>query len=263
MNKSDQSRWKTTRNRAELRKGRNNWFEVHNAVKTAEGTRTRIDINDEIGFFGVTARDLASKVNAIDSDVIELHINSPGGDVFDGITLHNLFRDHPSRVETTVDGQASSIASVIAIAGDHVTMNRGSMMVVHLGHGLAIGNAKDLRDHADLIDQASDTVSEFYAAKSGQTAARWLQLMTETTRLTAQQAVDEGLADVAVEAGAAVDNSYDLSIYGEIHDLETSVANVTDGGSSTTVSDAGTIEGDTPGRFDAEAFAAAMKERTR
>jgi ATP-dependent protease ClpP protease subunit len=182
-----------------------------------EAGRIRVNIFDEIGYFGVTSGDFVDRLNGVDADTIELHIDSPGGDVFDGVAIYNNLRDHKARVEVIVDGIAASIASVIAMAGDTVTMNRGSSILVHEGHTFAIGEAADLRQTADRLDKVNNEIAGIYAARTGGTAEQWLDLMAVTTTFTPDEAVEAGLADTAVaaESGAVPANvsTFDLSLY--------------------------------------------------
>jgi ATP-dependent protease ClpP protease subunit len=78
-------------------------------------------VYDEIGFWGVTSKDFISALDTISARTINLHINSPGGDVFEGLAIANAIRSHSSRVVTHVDALAASIASIIALAGDRVS----------------------------------------------------------------------------------------------------------------------------------------------
>lgn len=208
---------RTARPRAQLRQGRTDWYRISNSVGSGPAV---IYIYDEIGgWWGVTASDFVRDLNAINATEIELHLNSPGGDVFDGIAISNAIRQHRAQVTVHVDALAASIASVIAMGGDRVVMAPGSQLMIHDGLCLCIGNAADMRETADFLDQQSDNIASIYAARAGGTAAEWRARMTAETWYTAEEAVAAGLADEVssthsiTEANSLQDLSWDLSIF--------------------------------------------------
>lgn len=161
-----------------------------------DGT-TRVDLFDEIGFFGVTAQDFVDELLDIDAETIELHVNSPGGDVFDGVAIMNALADHPATVNVVVDGLAASAASFIAMAGDSVKMNRGSQLMIHDAAGMCFGNAAEMESMRALLDRISDTIASLYAERAGGETAGWRDLMRAETWYSAAEAVTAGLADIA------------------------------------------------------------------
>ncbi|MFD8866018.1 head maturation protease, ClpP-related [Streptomyces sp. NPDC059590] len=182
---------RTARPRASLRQGRNDWYKI----KNLGGGSAEVVIYDEIGYWGVTAEDFMAELRGLDVGEITLRVNSPGGEIFDGIAIHNLLRSHRAHVTTHVDSLAASIASVIALAGDRVVMQPHSQMMIHDGSGLVIGNAADMREMAELLDRQSDNIAAVYAEKSGGTVAEWRERMLAETWYSAQEAVEAGLAD--------------------------------------------------------------------
>lgn len=174
-------------------------------TNSVDGATTRIDLMDEIGFWGITAQDFVSELLAIDSSVIELHVNSPGGDVFDGVAMMNALTDHPATVNVVVDGLAASAASYIALGGDNLKMNRGSQMMIHDALALCVGNAADMEQMKALLDRISDTIAGIYAEKAGGDVAAWRDLMRAETWYSATEAVDAGLADEAATTKADED----------------------------------------------------------
>ena len=149
---------------------------------------------------GTTAADFMSELSEIKTACIVVHISSQGGNVFDGIAIYNALRTHSSPVTTKVDALAASIASVIAQAGDTRLMLTGSQMMIHEAHGLALGNADDMRDLADLLDKQTDNIAGIYAERSGGTGkkAHFLSLMKAETWMSPTEAVSEGLADEVI-----------------------------------------------------------------
>lgn len=168
---------------------RTGWYEVSNAAD-----RAVVDLYDEIGFMGVTASQFVKDLRAIKASTIELRVNSPGGSIVDGLAIYNALRDHPARVDTVVDGIAASAASWVMLAGDSVTMNRHSQVMIHDGMGLTLGSASDHREAADLLDRLSDNIAAIYASRAGGTAAQWRAAMTAETWYSAAEAVAAGLA---------------------------------------------------------------------
>lgn len=137
---------------------------------------------------------------------INLHINSPGGSVFEGIAIYNMLKQNSARINVYIDGLAASIASVIAMSGDAIFMPSNSMMMVHNPWVMAIGNASELRKQADDLDQITKSSIQTYLAKAGDKLDEktLTQLMADETWLTAQEAVDYGLADEVMEPNKAV-----------------------------------------------------------
>lgn len=166
------------------------WYEIKNAT----GTTAVVRVYEEIGY-PVTADQFARDLEAITADEIEVQINSPGGDVFDGVAIYNALRAHPARITTRVDGLAASIASVIAQAGDHRVMLSGGQMMIHEAWALAFGPAADLREMADLLDKQSEIIASIYAERSGRPAAKFRKMMADETWFTASETVAAGLAD--------------------------------------------------------------------
>jgi ATP-dependent protease ClpP protease subunit len=212
VNRDDRWRFLTFRTRADLQAGRRDWFRIDNAT---DGV-AKVYIYDEIGYFGVTAQDFVAELNRITSPEIELHLNTPGGEVFDGIAIYNALLDHDANVTAIVDGAAHSAGSFILQAGDRRVMNRNSEVLIHDGQALGIGDAAMFTELVARLDEASDNIASIYAERSGVSdVKKWRKAMKATTRYGAQQAVDAGLAD-EVAGTEATTNTWDLRIYGQI-----------------------------------------------
>lgn len=189
------------------------WYRIENKSKA---NSAEVYIYDEIGLWGIGAAEFVRELNALNVSTIELHLNSVGGEVFDGIAIHNALAGHKATVNVIVDGIAASIASVIAMAGDSVAMNRGSQMMIHEASGLCMGNAADMRQLADLLDRASENIANFYVGKAGGTITSWRDAMRVETWYSADEAVAAGLADEVVagaDDGAKARASLDLSAF--------------------------------------------------
>ncbi|WP_454834310.1 ClpP-like prohead protease/major capsid protein fusion protein [Rahnella aceris] len=177
----------------------------------ASGDKTAdIYIYDEIGYWGVTARQFASSMKALgDLDHINLHIHSPGGDVFDGIAIYNLLNSHTASKTVYIDGLAASMASVIAMVGNPIIMPENAMMMVHKPWGITGGDANDMRDYADLLDKVEAVLIPSYAKKTGKTPDELALMLGEETWMTAQECLEHGFADqisTAVQAMARINS---------------------------------------------------------
>jgi len=143
------------------------WYEIKNKAEKAE-----IWIYDQIGedFWtggGTTAKAFQKELSAVTASQIDLHINSPGGEVFDGITIYNLLKQHPATITTYIDGIAASIASVIALVGDKVVMAENALYMMHNPSGMVVGNADDMRSMADVLDKVRGSMLKVYSGKAG------------------------------------------------------------------------------------------------
>ena len=180
------------------------WYEIKNKTDKAE-----IWIYEEIGedFWtggGVTAKNFQKELSAIKASQIDLHINSPGGIVFDGITIYNLLKNHPANVTTYIDGLAASIASVIALAGDKVIMAENALFMIHNPYGMVAGNATDMRDFADKLDKVGGAIATTYISKTGKTDVEIQALLDAETWMSAAEALESGFIDeVSGEADMA------------------------------------------------------------
>jgi ATP-dependent Clp endopeptidase proteolytic subunit ClpP len=161
----------------------------------AADTPAEILLYDEIGFYGITARDFVSALASAGAGPVRVRINSPGGDVFDGLAIYNALRAHPGGATAVVDGLAASAASFIALAGSRMEMAESSMLMIHDAWGVAIGNKNDMRTTADLLDKVDGQLAEIYAAKTGKPVAEIAAAMDAETWYTAQEAVTARYCD--------------------------------------------------------------------
>lgn len=173
------------------------WFEVRAAAGPAEDGRTATDvlIYDSIGgSFGTNAADFAEAIADVDTDVINLRINSPGGSVSDALAIHSTLLHHPAYVHTFVDGWAASAASVVALAGDRITMMPGSEMMIHDASQTGTFNPVEAETLTKHLHRQSDNIAGMYAAAAGGGVEEFRALMSDETWLFGQEAVDLGLA---------------------------------------------------------------------
>lgn len=194
------------RPRAQANSRRRDWYRIE--AKAAEVAE--VYIYDEIGYWGLTAKDFVKELGAVKASAITLHLNTPGGDVFDGIAIHNALRAHPAPVNVVVDSLAASIGSVIAMAGDSITMAKHSTMMIHDPFGLTMGNAGDMRQMAEVLDKMGDTIAGVYAERAGGSVREWRDRMLAETWYSDREAVAAGLAN-DVDGDAQAEDKFDLS----------------------------------------------------
>lgn len=190
------------------------WYQI----RSIDGGAAEILIYDEIdSWFGVSAEQLAREISALDSNrALTVRINSPGGNIYDGVAILNSLRSHPGKVTVVVDGIAASAASVIAMGGDEIVMARNSEMMIHNGRAIATGGAEDMRKMADRLDQVNANMATIYADKAGGTADEWRAIMAAETWYSAEEAVTAGLADrvdTASTDARAIAAKFDLSVF--------------------------------------------------
>lgn len=182
-----------------------------------------ISIFGDIGnsFFapGVTPEDFKKDFDAVkDSKEIRVLVNSPGGDVFDGITIYNIIASERPKVKVEILGLAASAASVIALAGSSLKMHEGSFFMIHNAWGIAMGPADEMRKMADILDKISGELINIYENQSALDEKQIKEYMNNETWFTAEEALEAGFADEigeAVEAAASV--AIDQRIYAYKH----------------------------------------------
>jgi len=170
------------------------WYTV--ALARSDKTVAEVSMDGPIGAFGIPASDFRAALGSLgDVKQINLRINSPGGEVFDGITVHNILARQKATVVATIDGLAASISSLIPMAADKIIMPENAMMMVHNPAGLVFGTADDMEDMADALNKFRDGMVTSYAAKTKQTPAKIIEMMAAETWLTAKEAKELGFAD--------------------------------------------------------------------
>ena len=170
------------------------------------GDRGEVLIYDQIGesFFadGITAKKFAKEISDLGRVTdIDVRINSPGGSVFEGLAIFNTLDRHPANINVFVDGSALSMASVVAMAGDTITMAENALMMIHNPRSISAGDADDMRKAADVLEKSKGSLVLSYVAKTGKDAAEISDLMDAETWMTAGEAVEAGFADTVGEQG--------------------------------------------------------------
>lgn len=174
----------------------------------ASGDDATITIYDVIGEDwwtggGFTDKRMAAALRSIGDRDVTVDINSPGGDMFEGIAMYNMLAQHKGRVTVNVMGLAASAASIIAMAGDTINMAPGSFMMIHNAWGVVVGNKADMRASADIFDSFDGALADIYEARTGVARGEIVKLMDAETFMSASDAIKRGFADGEAAASTA------------------------------------------------------------
>lgn len=185
-------------------------------VTSANGNLT-LDLYDYIGAVdydgdGITEGNVSAALKNSDAETVTLNINSPGGDAFQGVAIHNVLAQSGKNVIVNVVGLAASAASIVAMAGDTITMHAGSVLMIHPAQAMAMGSADDMRKLADTLDTVTGAIADIYVATTGLDKAKVLDMMQAETWMDAADAVKQGFATATATDKQAVQNGCDLSI---------------------------------------------------
>jgi ATP-dependent Clp protease protease subunit len=159
-----------------------------------------ISVYDVIGYDywtgeGVTAKRVASALRSLGKGPVTVNVNSPGGDMFEGLAIYNLLREHDGEVTVKVLGLAASAASVIAMAGDTVQIARAGFFMIHNAWVVAAGNRNDLREFAEWLEPFDAAMADIYAARTSADVKTISKLMDAESWIGGSQAVEDGFAD--------------------------------------------------------------------
>lgn len=199
-----------------------NWFKIINSADASQPVE--IQIYQQIGKdwwsdSGVDAVGFADQLKAIPKGrKINVRINSPGGNVWDGLTIYNLLRDRKQDVTCYIDGVAASIASIIALAGEKVVMPKNAMMMIHDPSGMCAGTAEDMRKMAECLDRHKDSLVSIYVDETGQSEAKIREKMSAETWFTGQDALDFGLCTDLSEEVQIAASAHDFSRFRNVPD---------------------------------------------
>ena len=177
---------------------------LYYAPANAAGDPATVQIFDQIGedWFGgsgLSAKQFSDVLAEVGNGPLLVEINSPGGNVWDGLSIYNQLRGRKAPVTTRVVGIAASIASIIALAGDRVEMAEASLMMIHDPSGMASGTSEDMRKMADALDQHAEVLVGVYHKKTGRSAESIRAAMKSETWFTTAEAVAFGLVDKPIK----------------------------------------------------------------
>lgn len=186
---------------------KNNWYRIE-----AKAESTDVYIYDEISWIGISAEQFVKEINMIKSPLINLHLNTPGGNVFDGVTIANALKQHPAKVTTYIDGIAASIGSIIALSGDTIKMADNGFIMIHNPFMVAVGDSEELRQAADVLDKIKGNLIKAYVNRTGKSEQQVIDWLDAETWFTAEEALDNGFIDEII-GGSKTNNSYDMTIF--------------------------------------------------
>ena len=186
-------------------------------VKAATEGEASISIYEVIGEDpwtggGVTVKRIDGALRAIGNRDVTVNINSPGGDVFEGIAIYNRLREHQGKVNVKVLGLAASAASIIAMAGDSIQVGASSFIMIHNAWVLAVGNRHDMREIADFLEPFDRALADVYVARTGQELESVQAAMDAETWFSGSQAVEKGYADALLAADEVVEDTAQAAV---------------------------------------------------
>lgn len=179
---------------------------------------------EEIDKEYILAEDVRNTVDAIESDVVELHINSYGGSLFASVAIFNFLKASGKKIDVVIDGVAASGASLIAMCGRSLKMPKNTMLMIHRASTFGYGNCEDLRKAADMLEKIDNTVLiETYADKCKCSRDELMEKISNETWISAEEAYDLGLCDELVETQAKPPTQQEMK---EVSNLLKNFANI-------------------------------------
>lgn len=182
-----------------------NWYNIKNLSKNS----TEVVIYDEIGQWGVDSKSFIDEIKEISTENVLLRINSPGGSVIDGLAIHDAIKRMPQKVTAQIEGLAASIATIIALGADEISMSQNSLFMIHNVWGGETGGAKDMRKAADLMEKMGDRLVNIYVSKTGKDESEIRNWMDEETWFTADEALEAGFINY-IEKPIALAAKFDV-----------------------------------------------------
>lgn len=187
------------------------WFDIQNKAKdTAD-----VYIYSEVGGYDVNAKSFIDELKEIKDKNINVHINSLGGSVFDGLAIYNALKNHAHKVTTKVEGICASISSVIAMGGDTIEMSENSLLMIHNPFAMSGGDANELRKTANILDKIRNEIADIYASKSKHDAEHYINLMDVESWFNSKESLELGLIN-GITKPISIQNNYDISKFQNI-----------------------------------------------
>lgn len=183
----------------------NRWDSTIRASEEKDADERTIGIYDVIGEDwwtggGFTAKRMSAALRSLGKGPVTVAINSPGGDMFEGIAMYSMLKDHPGEVTIKVMGLAASAASIIAMGGDQVKIARPAFLMIHNAWVIAVGNRHDMRSMADQLEPFDAAMADVYAARTGEDQKAMAKLMDRESWIGGSAAVDQNFADSLLDS---------------------------------------------------------------
>mgnify|MGYP003645663989 CR=1 FL=1 len=194
------------------------WYDINGKESTGI---VDVYIFDEIGSYGLNAQSFIEEIKAYKKRPMNLHVNCVGGDVFDGMAIYNIIKKRTAETTVYIEGIAASMGSVIALAADNVVMAENSLFMIHNAWGGAMGESKELKKTANLLEKISNEIADIYIKKTKLPYDRVKEMMDEETWLNADEALELGFID-SISDAIKVAAKYDVSKFKNITSEEIS-----------------------------------------
>ncbi|ASX26015.1 head maturation protease, ClpP-related [Candidatus Williamhamiltonella defendens] len=149
---------------------------------------------------GVTAQRMGAILRSLEGKAVTVNINSPGGDLFEGLTIYNQLREYPGKVTVKILGLAASAASIIAMSGDEIQIGRSAFLMIHNTWGMAVGHRHDFADMAEKMAPFDLAMREIYVARTGMDETTITGMMDRETWMNGGEAIEKGFADALLPA---------------------------------------------------------------
>ena len=160
-----------------------------------QGTIVPDDVTEVYEWFGLSCTSPKDIVFPDEVEDIDVEINSYGGDVYAGSEIYTALKSYPGKVTTTVTGIAASMASIIAMAGDHVRISPTGQIMIHNVSSYSEGDKRDFEHEAGVLAGYDKTLANAYRLKTKLSEEELLDLMNHETWLTPQEALEKGFVD--------------------------------------------------------------------
>jgi len=190
-----------------MNNSKQSWYSI-----SAKKTEQFVDVYlyDEVGGYGVSAKEFVNDIKALKGKDIYLHVNCVGGEVFDGMAIYNTLKKYKGKVIAYIEGIAASMGSIIPLAADEIIMSENSLYMIHNAWGGAMGEARDMRKTAALLDKLSSEIANIYTKKTGLPLSTIEDMMDEETWFNSEEALQYGFIDRVSDA-VMVAAKYDMS----------------------------------------------------
>jgi len=187
-------------------------FEIKNQTNKEADIVLYGSIGESFWDDSISAKEFHQALKELPSTVetLNVRINSPGGDVFDGITIYNRLKQHKAKKVVYIDGMAASIASIIAMAGDEVIIGEGAQVMIHKPWTMAMGNSLELDSIINRLDDIEEQMLSIYSKRTGLDRSELRSMLAKETWLLSEEAIDLGFADKTMDEDFAIAASWNV-----------------------------------------------------
>jgi len=186
------------------------WYAISPIEAKAKGKSTDIFIYDEIGVHGITAKSFLQDLKDLKGKDITLHINSTGGDVFEGQAIYTALKNYTGKVTAKIEGLAASMATVIALAADTIEMTSNSLFMIHSPMSNVFGNKSQMRRQVNALEKVESTMLNVYSKRTGLDEEKISFMLEAETWLSAEEAKEMGFVD-SISGKMEIVAKYDMS----------------------------------------------------